>query len=92
MRPVVSLDMTRQLADISLDNVRARRVAGGARAEQAMAAALRAGAAMLAAEQVGLADRALEITLAYVNSGTSSPGRSVPSRRSSTGWRTGGLP
>ena len=66
MRPVVSLDMTRQLADISLDNVRARRVAGGARAEQAMAAALRAGAAMLAAEQVGLADRALEITLAYV--------------------------
>jgi alkylation response protein AidB-like acyl-CoA dehydrogenase len=66
MRPVVSLDMTRQLADISLDNVRASRVAAGPGAEQAMAAALRAGAAMLAAEQLGLADRALEITLAYV--------------------------
>ncbi len=63
---VVSLDMTRQLADISLDDVRASRIAAGPRAEQAVAAALQAGAAMLAAEQVGLADRALEITLAYV--------------------------
>ena len=64
--PVVSLDMTRQLCDISLDNVPASRVAAGPRAEQAIAAALQAGAGMLAAEQLGLADRALEITLAYV--------------------------
>ena len=31
-----------------------------------MAAALQAGAAMLASEQLGLAERALDITLAYV--------------------------
>ncbi|HEX6931226.1 MAG TPA: acyl-CoA dehydrogenase family protein [Streptosporangiaceae bacterium] len=66
MTPVVSLDMTRQLADISLDNVQASRIAAGKRAERAVMAALQAGAAMLAAEQLGLADRALEITLAYV--------------------------
>jgi len=64
--PVVSLDMTRQLCDLRLENVRAERIAAGKQAELAVAAALQAGAAMLAAEQVGLADRALEITLAYV--------------------------
>ncbi len=64
--PVVSLDMTRQLCDISLDNVQAARIAAGPQAEHAVAVALQAGAAMLAAEQLGLADRALEITLAYV--------------------------
>ena len=63
---MVSLDMTRQLADLTLDNVLARRIAAGPEAELAVAAALRAGAGMLASEQVGLADRALEITLAYV--------------------------
>ena len=64
--PVVSLDMTRQLCDLTLDNVAGqadrRRPAG----EPALAAALRPGAGMLAAEQLGLAERALEITLAYV--------------------------
>jgi len=64
--PVVSLDMTRQLADVTLDNVPARRVATGADAEQAVAAALAAGAAMLASEQLGLAERCLEITVAYL--------------------------
>jgi alkylation response protein AidB-like acyl-CoA dehydrogenase len=64
--PVVSLDMTRQLCDITLSEVAARRLAGGTAAEQALAEALRAGAGMLAAEQVGLAERALDITLAYV--------------------------
>jgi len=64
--PVVSLDMTRQLCDLTLTGVPARRLAGGAMAEQAVAEALLAGAAMLAAEQVGLAEAALEITLAYV--------------------------
>jgi len=64
--PVVSLDMTRQLCDLRLENVRANRIAAGQQGELAVAAALQAGAAMLAAEQVGLADRALEITLAYV--------------------------
>jgi alkylation response protein AidB-like acyl-CoA dehydrogenase len=63
--PVVSLDMTRQLCDLRLENVVGRRIAAGPQAGRAVAAALQAGAAMLAAEQVGLADRALEITLAY---------------------------
>lgn len=63
---VTSLDMTRQLADIRLDAAQARRIATGPVAEQAVAAALSAGAAMLAAEQLGLAERALEITLDYV--------------------------
>ena len=58
--------MTRQLCDLSLDNVQAARIAAGPQAEHAVAVALQAGAAMLAAEQLGLADRALEITLAYV--------------------------
>jgi alkylation response protein AidB-like acyl-CoA dehydrogenase len=63
---VTSLDMTRQLADITLENVPARRIAAGGAAEQAVLAALQAGAAMLAAEQLGLAERALDVTLAYV--------------------------
>jgi alkylation response protein AidB-like acyl-CoA dehydrogenase len=66
LTPVVSLDMTRQLADLTLDNVAARRIAAGPQAELAIAAALQAGAALLASEQVGLAERAMEITLAYV--------------------------
>ncbi len=65
-RPVVSLDMTRQLCDLTLDGAPARRLLGGAEAEAAVAAALRAGAGILAAEQLGLAQRALDITLAYV--------------------------
>jgi alkylation response protein AidB-like acyl-CoA dehydrogenase len=64
--PVTSLDMTRQLADITLTDAAATRVAAGEAAEQAIAAALRAGAAVLAAEQVGLADKALEVTVAYL--------------------------
>jgi alkylation response protein AidB-like acyl-CoA dehydrogenase len=64
--PVISLDMTRQLCDVRLDRVLAERIAAGPQAELAATAALRAGAAMLAAEQLGLAERALEITLAYV--------------------------
>jgi len=66
MTPVISLDMTRQLCDVTLENVPASRIAAGRHADLAVAQALHAGAAMLAAEQLGLADRALEITLAYV--------------------------
>jgi alkylation response protein AidB-like acyl-CoA dehydrogenase len=66
LTPVVSLDMTRQLADLTLADVPGRRIASGAAAERAVAAALAAGAAMLAAEQLGLAQRCLEITVAYL--------------------------
>jgi alkylation response protein AidB-like acyl-CoA dehydrogenase len=64
--PVVSLDMTRQLADLTLDQAPSRLIASGPAAEQAVAAALAAGAAVLASEQLGLAERCLEITVAYV--------------------------
>jgi alkylation response protein AidB-like acyl-CoA dehydrogenase len=66
LTPVVSLDMTRQLADLTLAGVPGRRIASGPAAERAVAAALAAGAAMLAAEQLGLAERCLEITVAYL--------------------------
>lgn len=64
--PVVSLDMTRQLADLCLDGVQARRIAAGEVAERAVAAALSAGAAMLASELLGTAERCLEMTVAYL--------------------------
>jgi alkylation response protein AidB-like acyl-CoA dehydrogenase len=64
--PVVSLDMTRQLCDLSFDDAPVRPIASGPAAAQALEAALTAGAAALAAEQVGLAQRCLDMTLAYV--------------------------
>jgi alkylation response protein AidB-like acyl-CoA dehydrogenase len=64
--PLVSLDMTRQLCDITLDDAPARQVAVGAAAEAAVSAGLAAGAGVLAAEQLGLAQRCLDLTLAYV--------------------------
>jgi alkylation response protein AidB-like acyl-CoA dehydrogenase len=66
MTPVVSLDATRQLADLTLDDVPARCVASGPSAVRAVQAALAAGAAMLAAEQLGVAQRCLDMTVAYV--------------------------
>jgi len=64
--PVTSLDMTRQLCDLNLDGVLARRVAAGEVAERAVTAALLAGAGILASEQFGLAERCLEMTVGYV--------------------------
>jgi alkylation response protein AidB-like acyl-CoA dehydrogenase len=64
--PVGSLDMTRQLCDLTLDNVPARQVAAGDAASRAVAAALTAGAGILASEQLGVAERCLELTVAYV--------------------------
>jgi alkylation response protein AidB-like acyl-CoA dehydrogenase len=64
--PVTSLDMTRQLCDLSFDDAQATLLAPGAAATRAVGAALMAGAAMLAAEQVGLAQRCLDTTLSYV--------------------------
>jgi alkylation response protein AidB-like acyl-CoA dehydrogenase len=65
-RPQVSLDMTRQLCEVRLDEVAARRLAGGRAAEDAVAAALLAGAGILASEQFGLAQQCLDTTVAYV--------------------------
>ena len=64
--PVTSLDMTRQLCDLSFDDAPATLIASGAGAERALDAALGAGAGILAAEQTGLAQRCLDMTVAYV--------------------------
>ena len=64
--PVISLDATRQLADLTLDDVPARCVASGPVAVRSVQAALAAGAAMLAAEQLGSAQRCLDMTVAYL--------------------------
>ena len=64
--PVVSLDMTRQLSDLTLDGAVGRPIAAGQGAERAVLAALAAGAAMLASEQLGLAERCVEMTVAYL--------------------------
>jgi alkylation response protein AidB-like acyl-CoA dehydrogenase len=64
--PVVSLDQTRALADVTLDGAAARALASGPDADRAVASALVAGAAMLAAEQLGVAGRCLEMTVTYL--------------------------
>ena len=64
--PLVSLDMTRQLCDITLDGAPARQVAVGTAAQDAVRAGLAAGAGILAAEQLGLAQRCLDMTVAYL--------------------------
>jgi len=66
LTPVVSLDSTRPLSDLELRAAPGRLLASGARAEEALRAALVAGAALLASEQLGTAEWALETTLAYV--------------------------
>ncbi len=64
--PVTSLDMTRQLCDISFDDAPGTPIASGPAATRALEAALTAGAGILAAEQIGLAQRCLDMTVAYV--------------------------
>jgi alkylation response protein AidB-like acyl-CoA dehydrogenase len=64
--PVVTLDATRPLCDLSFQAVPARPVATGAAAAHAVTSALAAGAAMLASEQLGTAQRCLDMTVAYV--------------------------
>jgi alkylation response protein AidB-like acyl-CoA dehydrogenase len=63
---VTSLDMTRQLCDLTLDGVPARQVAAGEAARQAVETAVAAGAGILASEQLGMAERCLEMTVSYV--------------------------
>jgi alkylation response protein AidB-like acyl-CoA dehydrogenase len=64
--PVTSLDMTRQLCDLSFDDAPATLIATGQAADRALSVALSAGAGVLAAEQTGLAQRCLDMTIAYV--------------------------
>ncbi|HSX67765.1 acyl-CoA dehydrogenase family protein [Nocardioides sp.] len=62
--PVSSLDMARQVADVTFDGASARVLA--ADADAAVRAGLLAGAALLASEQAGVARWCLEETVAYL--------------------------
>jgi alkylation response protein AidB-like acyl-CoA dehydrogenase len=64
--PVVSLDLTRPLCDVALDAAPGRRLATGELATAAVEAGLRAGAAMLASEQLGVAEWCLGSTVDYL--------------------------
>lgn len=64
--PVTSLDMTRQVADVDLAGAGGRLLAEGDTAVRAVDDALELGAALLASEQVGLAQWCLDTTLDYV--------------------------
>ncbi|MPY52517.1 acyl-CoA dehydrogenase family protein [Streptomyces acidicola] len=61
--PQVSLDLTRPLAKVALDRAPGRRLGD---AEPAVRRALRAGAGLLASEQLGLAEWALTETVRYL--------------------------
>lgn len=64
VEPVTSLDMTRQLADVAFDRAASRVVVDDA--GDAVRGALGLGAALLASEQVGLAQWCLDATVAYL--------------------------
>ena len=65
VEPTVSLDMTRQLAVVTLDEVEGILLASGSDAAAAVGAALEWGGALLASEQLGVAEWALTTTVAY---------------------------
>lgn len=64
--PVVSLDMSRPLADVTLDGVPIGEALIGPGAEDAVRRGLGAGAALLASEQLGVAQWCLTTTTAYL--------------------------
>ena len=64
-RPVVSLDMTRQLADVRLQTVRGEPLIDAGHGATALDRALMIGAALLASEQVGIATWCLGTTVDY---------------------------
>ncbi|MFI2760676.1 acyl-CoA dehydrogenase family protein [Streptomyces echinatus] len=65
-RAVVSLDLTRPLADLELRSAPGTVLATGEDAERVLRQALTAGAALLASEQLGVAEWCLATTIAYV--------------------------
>jgi alkylation response protein AidB-like acyl-CoA dehydrogenase len=62
----VTLDLTRELADVRLDGAAARPLLTGAPAAAALESALVTGAAVLASEQLGVAERCLELTVEHL--------------------------
>jgi alkylation response protein AidB-like acyl-CoA dehydrogenase len=63
---VTSLDLTRRLADVTLDNVPAQLLAGPDKAADALNHALSVGAGLLASEQLGVAQWCLDETVSYL--------------------------
>ncbi|MEC3976104.1 acyl-CoA dehydrogenase family protein [Amycolatopsis sp. H20-H5] len=63
---VISLDLTRRIADVVLDNAPARQVSDAAHAPAALKHALTTAAGLLASEQLGIADWCLTETVKYV--------------------------
>lgn len=68
--PMVSLDATRPLAEVGLADVAATVLVTGERAERALESALLTAAALLAAEQLGSAEWALQTTVDYLGERT----------------------
>jgi alkylation response protein AidB-like acyl-CoA dehydrogenase len=64
--PVTSLDLTRPVADITLDGASSTLLAGPESAESAVDSALWTAAALLSSEQLGIAEWCLETTVAYL--------------------------
>jgi len=87
--PVLSLDMTRPLADVEFSGAASTRVDNG-NADAAVREALLCAAVLLSSEQLGVAQWCLETTLAYVKDRKQSGARSAPTRPSSIVSRTSG--
>jgi alkylation response protein AidB-like acyl-CoA dehydrogenase len=64
--PVTSLDMTRQLADLTFVSAPGTTVVPGGHGRAAVDSALRTGTALLASEQLGIAPWCLETSVGYV--------------------------
>jgi alkylation response protein AidB-like acyl-CoA dehydrogenase len=63
---VTSLDLTRPLSDVTFAGAAGRQIASGDAAVTALAQALLAGAAVLASEQLGIAEACLELSVGYL--------------------------
>lgn len=66
VRPITSLDLTRPVAELTLDDVAAQPLATGQPVAEAVDRAVQLGAAILASEQVGIASWSLDTTVAYL--------------------------
>jgi alkylation response protein AidB-like acyl-CoA dehydrogenase len=64
--PVVSLDLTRPIVDVTLNGAPSVQVAGPREAEPALNTALLTGAGLLASEQLGITEWCLDTTVAYL--------------------------
>ena len=66
--PLVTMDLTRPQATVTLDGAAARLLAGPDEAERVITHALQVGAALLAVEQVGAAQHLLDLSVDYAKS------------------------